>query len=123
LSRTVVEKFTAPIRKGRSMAASLDKDTLVKHSFWILAGCYVVLVLACLTVLATSVSDTVRKEEEELKTAEKLVTSISDPKNDAWEAAFKKQDEFVKGKKDKVWKEAWETQKDMMTWPRELTRF
>jgi hypothetical protein len=98
----------------------MDKDKLVKHSFWILAGCYVVLVLACLTVLATSVSDTVRKEDEELKNAEKLVTSISNPQNDQIVAAYKIQDNFVDRKKDEVWDKAWETQKNMMTWPREL---
>ncbi|HLJ92409.1 MAG TPA: hypothetical protein VKU02_04370 [Gemmataceae bacterium] len=102
------------------MAASLDKDTFIKHSFWMLAGFYVVLVLACLTVLATSVGDTVRKEEEDVKNAEKTVTSINDPKNDSVVEAYKKQDQYVDGKKDKVWKDAWETQKDMMTWPREL---
>src|SRR5438876_10941335 len=102
------------------MAATLDKDTLVKHSFWILAGGYVVLVMVCLTVLMTSVSDSVRKENDELENAKKVVTSISDPKNDKWVDAFKKKDEFVDKKKDEVWGKAWETQKDMMTWPREL---
>src|SRR5260370_12717736 len=101
----------------------MDKDKLVKHSFWILAGCYVVLVLACLTVLATSVGDTVRREDEELKNAEKLVTSISNPQNQPIVDAFKKQDNYIDRKKDEVWGKAWDTQKDMMTWPRELQAF
>jgi hypothetical protein len=45
------------------MAATLDKDTIVKHSFWILAGGYVVLVLAALFVLMTSVGNTVEDEK------------------------------------------------------------
>src|SRR5438552_2365631 len=102
------------------MAATLDKDTLAKHGFWILAGCYVLLVLASLTVLAMNVSDTVRKEEEELRKAEDSVKGIKDPKNDQVVQAYRKQDEYVNGKKDEVWSKAWDTQKDMMTWPRAL---
>jgi hypothetical protein len=102
------------------MAATLDKDTLAKHSFWILAGTFVVLVLGCLTVLATSVSDSVRKEQDDLKKAQDLVQGIKDPKNPAYEEAYKKQDQFVNGKKDDVWGKAWKTQEDMMTWPRDL---
>jgi hypothetical protein len=102
------------------MAATLDKDSLVKHSFWILTGLFLVLVLGCLAVLATSVSDTVNKEAETLKKAEATVQGIKDPKNERFVEAFKKQDELVEHKKDDVWKRAWETQKDMMTWPRAL---
>ena len=106
------------------MAATLDKETLVKHSFWILTGCFVVLVLACLTVLATTVSDTVHKEEEALEKAKATVTGIKDPKNDEYVKAYKKRDEKIDRKKGEVWSKAWETQKDMMTWPRDLqTRF
>src|SRR5260370_28140797 len=102
------------------MAATLDKDTLVKHSFWILAGCYVVLVLACLALLMTSVGDAVRKEEDELKNAEKKVKDINDPKNQSVVDAYSKQDQIVNDKKDEVWGKAWKTQEDMMTWPRDL---
>jgi hypothetical protein len=102
------------------MAATLDKDTLVKHSFWILAGGYVVLVFGCIAVLATSVGSSVQKEQETLKKAEDTVKGISNPKNGDVVAAYKKQDDLVNGKKDDVWKKAWDTQKDMMTWPRGL---
>src|SRR5262245_3750799 len=102
------------------MAATLDKETISKHGFWVLTGCYVVLVLACLAVLMTSVSDSIRKEEEDLKGAEKAVTSIADPKNDSVVQAWKKQDDLINGKKDEVWGKAWKTQEDMMTWPRDL---
>jgi hypothetical protein len=102
------------------MAATLDKDTVVKHSFWILTGCYVVLVLACLAVLATNVGDTVRKEEEELKKAQDLVKGITNPKNDEFLRAYGERDKLVDSKKGKVWNAAWDTQKDMMTWPRKL---
>jgi hypothetical protein len=102
------------------MAATLDKDTLVKHSFWILTGGYVVLVLGCLAVLATSVSDSVRNEQEALKKAQDLVQGIKDPKNQQVVNAYKKQDQFVDSKKDDVWGKAWKTQEDMMTWPRDL---
>src|SRR5713101_1820452 len=108
------------------MAASINKDTLVKHSFWILAGCYFVLVLACLAVLVTGVSATVGKEQEELKTAQDQIKSItsSEPRNPQWVEAYEKQDKFISDKKEEVWKKAWDTQKDMMTWPRDLqTKF
>jgi hypothetical protein len=102
------------------MAATLDKDTLVKHSFWILAGGYVVLVLVCLSVLMTSVGATVEDEREKLKKAQKLVQDVKGTNNEQVVEAYKKQDELVDRKKDEVWSKAWDTQKDMMTWPRDL---
>jgi hypothetical protein len=102
------------------MAATLDKDTIVKHSFWVLAGGFVVLVLVCLSVLMTSVSNTVEDEKGKLKKAQELVQGVKGDNNALVVAAYQKQDQLVDRKKDEVWGKAWETQKDMMTWPRDL---
>jgi hypothetical protein len=85
------------------MAASLDKETLAKHGFWFLVGGYVLLVLGCLAVLATSVSDSVRKEQDELKKAEDLVKGVKGDANQTVVDAYKKQDDLVDGKRNEVW--------------------
>src|SRR5690349_8766389 len=102
------------------MAASLDKETLAKHGFWFLVGGYVLLVLGCLAVLATSVSDSVRKEQDELKKSEDLVKGVKGDANQTVVDAYKKQDDLVDSKRNEVWGKAWRTQEDMMTWPRDL---
>jgi hypothetical protein len=99
------------------MAARLDKETLIKQHFWILAGCFVILMLIPLLVLVTSVSATVEQEEKTLTDSKETVKRISDPKNKDWVEAYKTQDKIIADKKNKIWQIAWDHQKDMTTWP------
>jgi hypothetical protein len=99
------------------MAVQIDKEALIKHHFWILSGCFLLLVLIPLILLGTSVSKTVAEEGKKLDESKKSLKGINNPKNEKWVNAYKKQDEYVKVKKNEVWKDSWETQKYMMTWP------
>jgi hypothetical protein len=103
------------------MKVNVNKDQLIKHHFWILTGCYLVVALIPLILLGTGVSDTITKEQGDLDKTKQGVKSITSPKNDNWVKAYEKQDHYVDEKKNQVWKQAWELQKDMqMIWPPEL---
>jgi hypothetical protein len=102
------------------MAAKVDKEMLIKHRFWILAGFFLLLVLIPLLVLATSVSATISAEEVKLTQAKKSLNDIKNPKNDKWVEAYQKQDSIVGKRKDEAWEEAWKLQEHMMTWPETL---
>jgi hypothetical protein len=103
------------------MAVKIDKDVLIKHHFWILTGAFFLFALIPLLVLATSVGATVNKEKNTLAAEEKKVRDLNNPKNDKWVVAYKKQEVAVDGKKNEVWGQAWQTQKDLMTFPERMT--
>ncbi len=99
------------------MAAKIDKEVLIKYHFWILAGCFLILVLVPLVSMGTGVSEAVEKEKKDLEAKQGTLKKISNPKNEKWVAAYEKQDSYVDKKKKELWKQAWDTQADMMTWP------
>ena len=80
------------------------------------------LVLIPLLCLVGSVSGTVEKEGQALDNKKKegqgIVNSV--PPNQRWVDAYKKQDVVVEKKQAVVWGQAYETQKDLITWPEEL---
>jgi hypothetical protein len=103
------------------MAIKFDKEILIKHHFWILSGVFFLLALIPLLLLGASVSAKVNRAKEDLSSAEKSVTGIKDPKNQNWVNAYQEQDKKIDKKKHEVWKQAWETQKDLMTFPEAMT--
>ncbi|HEV3151739.1 MAG TPA: hypothetical protein VGY94_12330, partial [Acidobacteriaceae bacterium] len=104
------------------MAAKIDKEMLIKHHFWIGTGLCVLLVLIPLFCLIGGVSDAVSKERDAMIAAKKKGEGIKDPKNEKWVKAYQKQDSYVETQQSKVWREAYETQKDFMTWPDALVQ-
>ncbi len=106
------------------MAAKFDKDTLVKHRFWIMLGTTGLLVFICWLVLVFSSSGAAEKKKynDTLDSVKKL--EQGKPKNQNWIAPWVEYgDKFTK-QKDGVWQQGWDTQKDMYTWPsRDKARF
>ncbi|HLN32465.1 MAG TPA: hypothetical protein VK395_32355 [Gemmataceae bacterium] len=99
------------------MAVRIDKEVLIKHHFWIMLGVSVLLLLVALVALASTVGQRVDKEEKAFSTTKGMLKNLKDFKNDKFVKAYTIQDEVVKQKKDEVWAQSWELQKDMMTWP------
>src|SRR6516165_6007683 len=103
------------------MVAKFDKEVLIKHHFWILSGVFLLLALIPLLLLATSVSARVNRASEMYKSEAGKVSGIKDPKNKSWIDAYHQQDIEIEKKKIKLWQDAWETQKDLMTFPASMT--
>src|SRR5262249_45652930 len=102
------------------MAIRFDKELLIKHHFWILLGTSVLLVFIALIMLPSSVGSVVEKEKGACKSSQDQLKNLRDFKNGKWVDAYEKQDKIVVKKKDEVWGESWDVQKDMMTWPADL---
>jgi hypothetical protein len=98
-----------------------DKDTLIKHRFWILLGVAVPLSLLSLLILATVVSARISKArkslEDELGKVEKYKDKIM---NDRWVAVMREAADEKKKFEEVVWKSAYDEQKTISTWPREV---
>jgi hypothetical protein len=105
------------------MELKIDKDTLIKQRFWILLGMSVLLLLVALLMLPSSVGSEVETKQKDYNGKKDSLAKISSVKNPKWVDEAKKADDFVESKKNKVWEQAWLTQKDLMTWPARLQSF
>jgi hypothetical protein len=99
----------------------VDKETLIKHRFWIALGAYGLLWLLLLLLLPLMIGSSASAARTVYKTANDAVDKINTPRKDfanpAWVDPLKKKEEELSKRKVDVWKVAWETQKDLMTWP------
>jgi hypothetical protein len=100
----------------------LDKETVIKHNFWILLGTVLPLLLIMLCVLKFGVADTVDARKKEYESALTSVKGINNPKNQAFIDPVKVKEETLNKKKAKVWEEAWKGQGSFITWPQEMQR-
>src|SRR2546423_6468157 len=99
------------------MAVKLDKETLIKHRFWIGLGVFVPLWLILLLVLWTVVSSKVSAEQKAYTDSAGKVKGINNIKNENYTAPVKEKEEALKKQKDRVWEAAWKKQDGLMTWP------
>jgi hypothetical protein len=98
----------------------LDKETLIKQRFWVLAGLEVPLVLMALVVLVFGVRATVVAEQKKIEDQIDKPKGIKDPKNQAWIDRLNKEEAAVTTVLDAVWKEGWDSQADLVTWPQDV---
>jgi hypothetical protein len=104
----------------------VDKETLIKHRFWIALGAYGLLWLLLLLMLPLMIGSSASAARTIYKKANDDVDKIKNPPsggkpgdfaNEAWTDPIRKKEEELSKRKVEVWKVAWETQKDLMTWP------
>jgi hypothetical protein len=101
----------------------VDKETLVKHHFWILLGIVAPLVLIALCTLWFGAASDIKKKEDEFEKMKKQLADLKNKsgiKNTHWVNVLEQKEKKVADQKDKVWKEVWEAQSDLMTWPQAL---
>jgi hypothetical protein len=99
----------------------VEKEVLIKHHFWILLAVLIPLVLIAMIVLWTATASAIEAKEKAFKDSEKSLQGINKPKNDKWLVALKVRANEVAKQKNLIWGEAWERQKDLFTWPDELS--
>ena len=98
----------------------MDKETLVKHQFWLLLGASGVLTLAALVLLFLGPRSKAALARKNFNTAKDTLgpKAPKDPKNGNFLKPWNKRRDYFTDHKNVVWKQAWEPQKDMMAWPR-----
>src|SRR5687768_673353 len=96
--------------------AKLDSEALKKNGFWIGLGAFALLWTIALVVLLFS-ADAKAKGEWEAKKKEIESARSSKPKTKAYQEPWTKHGEMFQKHKDKIWKDAWEQQQSMYSWP------
>ena len=95
---------------------TIDKETLIKHRFWIALGVFVVLLLVGVILIPTvqgSINETYQKK---FIASQKALEGMN-PKSPLWRLPLEQKESELKGQKGIVWKQAYEPQSDLMTWP------
>ncbi|MFO0879652.1 MAG: hypothetical protein U0840_20085 [Gemmataceae bacterium] len=100
-------------------SSGIDKEALKRNQFWIVLGLFGVLWLVSLIVLKTAGNDEKKKAWEKAKTDIKAAQSQG-PKTEAFQLPWKEHGQKFRDHKDVIWREAWEQQKDMYTWPESM---
>src|ERR1700730_14813175 len=96
-----------------------DKETILKQRFWFLLALAVPLTLGAFFILMTAVRAEINRNRIKLESDLKSVAG-ADIKNQKWVDAMEKKAAEMKTLEDKVWKEAYEIQKKLYTWPEEV---
>jgi hypothetical protein len=96
----------------------LDKETLIKHRFWVALSVFVLLFLITWIVLWASVSDAVEIKRKEYDESVKSVEKVKSPKTKYFTEPMTAKKEELTEWKVKVWKEVWSTQTNIPSdWP------
>jgi len=100
-----------------------DKDTAIKHHFWLLLGLAVPLTLVCLVALLFVVSAQIRKNRADLENAHKSVNAASGSfKNQKWVDDMRAAADAMKKEEELVWGKAYDAQAKLFTWPTEFEK-
>jgi hypothetical protein len=99
----------------------LDKETVLKQHFWFLLGLMAPLILVALILLWTSAAGSIAEAKQKVKESGDRLDGVakSTPKNQKWMDALGLQEKAADQQKDKIWKQAWDTQAPFNTWPAE----
>ncbi len=96
-----------------------DKEVLLKNRFWIMlgtVGLLIVIAWLMLMISGSSAGDALQKTfEGKVKTLEGSAKQT--PKTEAFRRPWEDYGEKFSKQKDGVWKQAWDLQADMYTWP------
>jgi hypothetical protein len=97
----------------------LDKETFIKYHFWYMLGLLVPLIFLVLIMLWTSTAGAVSDLQKKIDDKKNALQGVlkSEAKNQKWVDVLDKKLKLVTEQETKNWKEAWEPQSTMMTWP------
>jgi len=100
----------------------LNKEVILKHKFWIVLLVFLLLWIAAMTIQAMASGSV----EEKRKAYEKAKKEVEDankkrPKNDQFLEPWRVYAKAYSDQKETVWKDAWDLQKEMITWPNSVT--
>jgi hypothetical protein len=97
----------------------MDKETLIKQRFWVLLGAVVPLVLLSVLVLWFGVRKAIAQWQAKVEQQVQAPTAIKNERNQEWISALSKQEKEVEKVWMQVWKEGWDSQAALVTWPTE----
>jgi hypothetical protein len=99
-----------------------DKDTLLKQRFWLLLALGVPLIVGAFFTLMTSVRGDINKMRSALESDLKNASPAGDIQNQKSVKYMKDKAEDMAKEEETVWARAYDEQKELYTWPKELEK-
>lgn len=90
--------------------ASVNKDALKKHHFWILTGLAPLLVLIAVILITSGVGSAIDKKKDEIESTTKTLGTKQSPKSNHLITLMDGQKTALEAKRGDLWKENWERQ-------------
>src|SRR6185369_8486715 len=97
----------------------MDKESLVKHHFWILLVLAILLLPVVIGGVAFGVADETTKQSKVVEEKKKALAGTK-PKGDDYLKALEAQAAKLEGEKSVVWQRVYDAQKGLIEWPRSL---
>jgi hypothetical protein len=97
-----------------------DKETLIKHHFWILLGVFGVLALILLILIPTVVGADAEAKDKRIKAAEGDLKANQNAVSRPFIAALDEQKNVLGQKRGELWTEMYDKQKGLISWPGEM---
>lgn len=101
------------------MAKAKNNDALKKNLFWLVLGGFIVVWLVGVCMVKFAGADTSKTEWEKAAKDAKGI-NIGNIKTPAYQEPWKKHGQAFDSQKRVVWKDAWDQQQSMYTWPDEM---
>src|ERR1700681_4334287 len=98
----------------------LNKETLLKHKFWVLLLVTLPFSLGAIFLLATSVSGDIFRERKKIEADLVKYTKALEAKTPAQIEAARKEAELINDMQKSVWEKAYKIQEPIFTWPKEV---
>jgi hypothetical protein len=97
---------------------NIDKETLIKHRFWIALGALVPLVLVAVIFLTTSVQRAIASRLKQIDEVQKGLKGIStNNPNQNWPPQLKQREAIAVQKREEIWLKAWKVQEPLLIFP------
>lgn len=99
-----------------------DKELLIKHHFWILAGTFLLFWLVSLLIVQFSTASAVVTAADEYKKSTEVLTPFATNavNTTTYLPPWNFYEKLYRDHKDIIWANAWEKQKSLFTWPGEF---
>jgi hypothetical protein len=98
----------------------VDAETLMKNRFWLLAGLVPLVALIAFIVLATAVAGQINNKKKDIEKKLGAIKNYKDAKRPNEVDHKGKEAAVHKALEDVVWKNAWDEQAPLSTWPKEF---
>jgi hypothetical protein len=97
----------------------IDKESLIKHKFWIACGTFLLLWLIGFTVLLVSAGEPIRQHRQDYEKAKSDAEAAlsKGPKNENFFKPWREHQMLFRHHKDVIWEKAWNLQQSIYTWP------
>jgi hypothetical protein len=95
----------------------LDKETLVKHKFWIGLGVFALLWLIAIVMLAFTAGAEIKKNKADYEKADKAIKGVKNVKSPHFLPKWIEHQDMFRRHKDVVWEKGWNHQKGLYDWP------